>query len=358
MNDEQLGLWICASRIQGLSPKYFSRLLSIRKSIESVFSSSATDFLDAGIAPDVANKILKQLQTIEPSKEVEQCRRYDIDIIPLTDERYPESLKTIFDPPIVLFSRGSLPSTDLFHLAVVGSRKATVYGHTALDRIVSPLVNSGVVVVSGLAYGIDSLAHKISVDAQSPTIAVLATGLDDQSMYPSKHRSLAHQILETRGTLISEYPIGTPALKHHFIARNRIIAGLSHATLVVEAAEKSGSLITARFALEGGKDVYAVPGPIQSDTSKGTNSLIKTGAIPVTEPSDILDIQEPDHQIFVPSSDQEASVYHALSPSPLHAQEIIRASDLAPEQVLSILSLLEMKGVVTSHGGSFFSRKT
>ncbi|MFH1412752.1 MAG: DNA-processing protein DprA [bacterium] len=211
-------------------------------------------------------------------------------VIKFNDSNYPALLKQIHDPPHILYCRGILnPQLTKFTLAVVGSRKHSPYGHQVIRKLVSELSKLGITIVSGLAFGLDALAHQTALDYHGKTIAVLGSGLDDYNIYPSENLQLAHQIIANNGCLISEYAPGTGAQKYHFPMRNRIISGMSLGTLVIEAAERSGSLITARYALEQNREVMAIPGRIDSSTSKGTNNLIKMGARPVTSIDDILE---------------------------------------------------------------------
>ncbi|MBI1833655.1 MAG: DNA-protecting protein DprA [Candidatus Andersenbacteria bacterium] len=215
----------------------------------------------------------------------------EILLLPLYSDLFPPLLKEIQDCPKQLYVRGNV--NLLSHpnlLAVVGSRKAHVHSKEALDILLPPVIKAGAVIVSGLAYGVDALAHQTCVEAHSPTIAVLGGGIDDATIYPAAHRTLAIEILEAGGALVSEYPAGTGVQKYSFPRRNRIVAGLCRATLVVQAALKSGSLITARLALEYNREVLAIPGHVTDPYSAGTNYLIHEGATPVISSQDLLDI--------------------------------------------------------------------
>jgi DNA processing protein len=213
----------------------------------------------------------------------------EINTIEPHHKTFPRLLREINDAPKQLYARGNINLLNNHNLlAVVGSRQATLAGKQAIELLLPDLIYAGIVIVSGLAYGIDSLAHQEAVKQKQPTIAVLGTGIDDKSIYPQLHVPLAHHILEHNGLIISEYPPGTPPQKYHFPARNRIVAGISQATLVIQAALKSGSLITARLAMEYNRDVAAVPGTISDPLAAGTNDLIRYGAIPALTAEDIL----------------------------------------------------------------------
>ena len=211
----------------------------------------------------------------------------EIKHVSLIDPAYPLLLKNIYDPPALLYYRGTL-IMQKFTLAIVGSRRMSSYGKRALEQIFEEMAGQDLTIVSGLAYGIDAYAHQLAIKHRLRTIAVLGSGPDDNSIYPRKHSSLAKEIIQKGGAVMSEFPPGTPGLQYHFPMRNRIISGLSHAVLVIEASEKSGSLITAQFALEQGRSVYALPGSIFCANSKGTNNLIKQGAGLLTNFNDLL----------------------------------------------------------------------
>lgn len=213
-----------------------------------------------------------------------------INCLALNHSAYPEGLRQIYDPPALLYYRGQL--TDHFArpaLAVVGSRHPSPYGVWLAQTLVKDLATWGLTIVSGLAIGLDGLAHQAALDAQGRTLAVLGSGLDDYSLYPQRHRALAWQILEQGGLLLSEHSLGTKVLPWHFPRRNRIVSGLSRGVLVLEANLPSGSLITAKHALEQNREVLVVPGPIDSPTSAGTNFLLKQGARPVTSAQDVME---------------------------------------------------------------------
>jgi DNA processing protein len=204
---------------------------------------------------------------------------------------FPPLLREIHNPPKQLYIRGNIEVLKHPHtLAVVGSRQANVYGEQCIQKLLPPIIDAGVVIVSGLAYGIDSLSHQACTNKRLPTIAVLGSGINDSSIYPSSHLNLAHSIIKNDGAIISEYPPGTATSKSNFPARNRIVSGLCKATLLIQAAKRSGSLITARLALEQNRDVCVVPGPINDPLSAGTNNLLQQGATPILDSTDIFNI--------------------------------------------------------------------
>lgn len=312
----------------------------------------------AGIEPRVAAQFAFERADINPDAELALLATHGLSAVTLRDPAYPPDLAAIHDPPAVLFVRGALPNPGRAHLAVVGTRHPSGYGERVTREFCEPIARSGAVIVSGLAYGVDAVAHRAALDAEGTTVAVLGGGLDDQSVYPSQHRALLSHIVAGGGAILSEFPPGTHVMKHHFPFRNRVIAGLSRGTLVVEAKATSGSLITARCALESGRDVFAIPGPIHSPLSEGPNNLIKAGAYAATTPGDVLSRlgleardSKPD---YVPGSPEERALYDALSRDPRHADELSALANLPPAAVSSTLTLMELKGSARHLGGMYY----
>ncbi|MEK7499899.1 MAG: DNA-processing protein DprA [Patescibacteria group bacterium] len=281
----------------------------------------------------------------------------DIKITTLDDDAYPQLLTQITKPPEQLYYRGDISLLNRPHvLAVVGSRKASMYGRQAAQKLLPPCVRSGVIIVSGMAYGIDSIAHRICIEQGAPTIAVLGSGVDDASLYPRGNKTLAQEILKAGGLIISEYKPGTTPFLGHFPARNRIIAGLCKATLIMQAAKRSGSLITARLALESNREVLSVPGPITDASCEGTNMLIRDGAQPILESTDILslfEIEEGKSEDLQrePLREDLQIIVSVLSSSPIYIDDIALAANSSVADVSAALLELEMIGVVTHMGG-------
>lgn len=278
----------------------------------------------------------------------------------LAREEFPESLNEIPEEPEQLFIAGELPDPHAYYyLAVVGSRKYTSYGREVVERIISGLSGYPIVIVSGLAMGIDGIAHRAALDAGLRTVALPGSGLDEKVIYPRAHLSLAREIVDAGGALLSEYEPGFHAAPWAFPQRNRIMAGISAGVLVIEAEEKSGTLITARLATEYNKNVYAVPGSIFSATSKGVNGLLRQGATPITSANDLLlelglveqtfqGEQRPlDLTLFTP----EEQAVLVLLDEPLAREEILASIDAPTAQTLSVLTVLEIKGVVQERMG-------
>ncbi len=278
------------------------------------------------------------------------------------DPSFPALLKQIYDPPIALYARG-----DLWHeetaIAVVGSRKATPYGKTATHLLTRPLAARGITIVSGLAYGIDAEAHRAALGVHGRTIAVLGSGVDQSSLYPRAHRALADEIIAKGGVVLSEYAPGARPQGYFFPQRNRIISGLSRAVIVVEADEHSGALITAKAALDQNRDVFAVPGPITSDLSRGPHGLIRDGATPACCAEDILEALEFENLLPLagprelptaePPRHEENSglVLQLLSTAPRTIDELVQHSKLPPNVIASLLTILEIHGRVRDLGG-------
>lgn len=275
-------------------------------------------------------------------------------IIPNSDPRYPERLRHIPDPPRQLYCRGNLALLSSECIAIVGTRKLTPYGKEACQHITGELARAGLTIVSGLAFGIDTIAHRTALEHRGKTIAVLGTGIDDDTIYPVANQKLAHTILVEDGLIISEYPPGTPGLKHQFPERNRIISGLSLGVLVVEADIDSGSLITAKHAIEQNRDVFAIPGGIFSLRSAGSNALIRQGAKLVTSARDILEeyghnsslLRRIGEHLSTEHPNQKRILDILAEKGPLSVDAIIHESGITPPETMSALSMLELTGLV------------
>lgn len=318
-------------------------------------------FANAWKAPigEIKNIInLKELEDfhkkIDPEAEFSILEKAKIKIILKKD--FPRLLQETPFPPELLYLRGELPDENLIHVAVVGTRRCSTYGKEACERIVSDLAEHKIVIVSGLAIGIDAISHKTVLLNKTKTIAVLGSGLSEKVLYPRQNLRLSQEIVESGGCLISEYPLNMQAALYTFPQRNRIIAGLSRGVFVVEAPEKSGALITANFALDYNRDVFALVGSIFSENSKGTNNLIKAGAIPVTSSEDILrefgiNIEETKKEIIL--SPLEEKIISALI-EPMPRDDLIRKIGLAAKEINPILSILEIRGIIKESGGEIF----
>lgn len=274
-----------------------------------------------------------------------------------TDEAFPDSLRHIDPKPVQLYQKGEY-DPDLVPISIVGSRKHTAYGTMVTEAIVEHLARYPVCIVSGLALGIDSIAHRAALKHNLPTVAFLPGGIE--KVYPASHQSLARTIIERGGALMSEYGGSEKAFKQHFHERNRLISGMSVAVIVIEAAERSGTLITARYALEQGKELIAVPGAVNAPTSKGTNTLIKSGSHIMTEPRDITDIlglktTAEAERIYEYTSPEERSVHELLLRNACSGDEIMKRLELEHRHYLQLITMLEIKGYVHPLGADRWS---
>ena len=283
----------------------------------------------------------------------------EIKTISINDKEYPKLLKEIKNPPEVLYYRGRSPKTESNNFAIVGTRRYSDYGKQIALEIASDLSEAGLIIVSGLAPGIDTFCHQAAVERKKPTIAVLGTGLDEKSIYPQSNLKLAEKIIETSGCLISEYPPGTRGTQFTFPQRNRIISGLSLGVLVIEAKIKSGSLITAEWAKKQKRLVFAVPGPVHSSNSKGTNYLIKNGAKLVENADDILKELSLPLKIktaeVVGETSVENSILRVLKEESLHIDKIIEKTKLPASAVGSTIAILEIKDKIRNLGGNTYA---
>ncbi|MCC7356299.1 MAG: DNA-protecting protein DprA [Candidatus Doudnabacteria bacterium] len=322
--------------------------------LEKAFLAKRRDLEKCEIKTETITKFLKNRDAINLKFEKAQLAQHNIGIISYLDDDYPELLREISSRPPLLYYRGVLSTKDQLCVSVVGTRKMSSYGRSATHTICDDLVANNVTIVSGLAYGIDSTAHKVAVHHKKPTIAVVASGLRDEDLYPQAHLQLARSIIDTGGALVSEYPIDTPALKQYFVARNRLIAGLSMGTVVVESSLKSGALITARYALEQNRGVYAVPGSIFNPESAGPNNLLKLGAKAVTSGLDILEDLNVAYSAIIPEpalyTPKERLVVQCLSAEPRTTSELIKDTNLTTAELVATLTFLEMKGIVKNLG--------
>lgn len=338
-------------------PARLMRLYRYFENWQQAFESSAAEISEAGIEPELAKLFAKHRQNLNLDDEQKNLASHGISLLTFTDDVYPKLLLEIPKYPPLLYVRGQMNDPEELCLAVVGTRMITNYGRMATPKLVEPLVDAGATVVSGMAFGVDSAAHTVAINKHKRTVAILGGGLDDKSLYPKAHSLLAQQILDNGGALLSEYPPGTANFKQNFVARNRIISGMCVATLVVECDLKSGSLITAKYALEQNRTVYAVPGPVYSPQSQGPNNLIKMGAKLVTEGRDILEDlnlkylpeEQQATQIFG-DSPAESEVLRFIAYEPVHVDEIVKQSKLEAGEVASALTFLEMKGKVRNLG--------
>lgn len=348
--------WVALSTNNKIGARTFAKLNKHFKPISKVWEARVGDLHAAGLDLSQISGVQEVISKIDPDKEMAKVEKLGLDVRIITDANYPKMLKELHDPPWVLYIRGKILPQDEIALAVVGSRKFTPYGQLVTEDLVYRLAKNKLTIVSGLALGIDAVAHQATLEAKGRTIAVLGCGLDH--IYPTANIRLADKILQSGGAIISEFPIGTTSYPSNFPIRNRIIAGLSLGTLVIEGAIDSGSLITAQAAIEYNREVFAVPGEIYSETSAGPNHLIQMGAKMVLEAEDILTElnitekqKEKEAQIIIPDTKEEEILLKLLK-KPCLVDDIIRTSKMAPGLVNSTLIMLEMKGMISNLGGT------
>lgn len=349
--------WVGFNRASSIGPAKVRALLDYFGDLERAWRAPASELHRAGLDRRAVENLLKLRTAYDPDTDLRKVERAGARILTWDDPDYPIRLREIPHPPPVLYVKGSLAESDQWAMAVVGTRRATAYGKEAARVFAGELAANGITIVSGLARGIDGAAHQAALEAGGRTIAVLGQGIDT-AVYPPEHRKLAQQIVE-RGALASEYPPGTPPEAANFPPRNRIISGLSLGVLIVEAPERSGALITADFAAEQGRDVFALPGPIFARSAAGTNRLLREGALMALSPRDVLEelnmtmvAQHIEAQAAIPPQDEtEAALLGQLSSEPMHIDEIGRQAGLPIAQVSSALAMLELKGLVRQVGG-------
>ncbi|MEA3459824.1 MAG: DNA-processing protein DprA, partial [Chloroflexota bacterium] len=312
--------WVGFNIVQGIGPVRLRRLLDHFGDLEAAWRASSHELQEARLDRRSLANLLKTREEISLDKEMEKIERRGIKVLTWEDDAYPARLLNIYDPPPMLYLKGEILPQDEWAVAVVGTRGATVYGKEAAREIAGGLARNGITVVSGLARGIDSQAHRAALEAGGRTIAVFGSGID--IVYPPRNRKLAERIIK-RGALLTEYPLGTPPEGSNFPPRNRIISGLCLGVVVVEAGERSGALITADYALSQGRDVFAVPGNIFRKKSVGTNKLIREGAIPVLSIQDILEelnltmvSQQAEVREVIPADETEALLLEHISAEP------------------------------------------
>ncbi|MCT4618602.1 MAG: DNA-processing protein DprA [Marinisporobacter sp.] len=353
MNEKEYMIWL--HNIQGIGNKTLENLLKIFGSAENIFKAPAEKLSKIrGINEHVIHNIVKNRNFFYMNQLTNKIKKNNIEVMGREDGEYPENLKNIYDPPYLLYRKGDILKEDINSVAIVGARKASAYGKYVAYKLAGELVNRGITVVSGMAYGVDTMAHKGALENGGRTIAVLGCGLDN--CYPKSNYRLMLEI-EKNGAVLSEYSVETKPFPGNFPARNRIISGISKGVIIVEASMHSGSLITAECALEQGREVFAVPGNINSSLSRGTNKLIKEGAKLITDIEDVLEElyietnQKGNENI--PLSDVEAKVYGVISEKqPIHIDLLTKELSWEVNQLSSIITILQIKGLVEQLPGN------
>jgi DNA processing protein len=350
MTKRELSYWVGFNIIPGIGRVKFSQLEKYFGKLESAWQAGAADLKQAGLDMHVIKSIQEMRPHIDLISEMERLEKAGVKVCTFHDDDYPARLREIYDYPPVIYLKGELTLQDEWCIAVVGTRRATVYGKQVTQEIVEGLARNKITAISGLARGIDTVAHRAALEAGGRTVAVCACGLD--SVYPAENATLARSIAEN-GALISEYPLGAKPRPDNFPRRNRIMSGMSLGVLVIEADETSGAIITAHMALEQNREVFAVPGSILSPMSRGTNTLIQEGAKLVRNCTDILEelnltanVQQLEMKELVPTTATEDQLLKQLGAEPVHIDEVCRGSGLPVATVSSNLAIMELKGLV------------
>ncbi|RPH62033.1 MAG: DNA-protecting protein DprA [Chloroflexi bacterium] len=347
--------WVGFTLVKGIGAVRLQALLDYFGEAEKAWRASMFDLVGAGLSPKLAERVLQVRSSVNLDEYVEKVTAAGIRILTWDDTEYPSHLKEIDQPPPVLYLRGEFTAEDNWAVAVVGTREVTPYGRQVTEELASVLAHNGVTVVSGLARGMDAIAHSAALKAGGRTLAVLGSGVD--KVYPPENRQMAEKII-AQGAVLSDYAPGTPPESTNFPPRNRIISGLSMAVVVVEAGDTSGALITAEFSVEQGRDVFAVPGSIYGPQSRGANRLISNGAKMLLKPQDVLEaldltrnVERREIRKIIPADAIEASLLDVLGAEPLHVDEIRGQTGLPIEKVSAALTMMELKGMVRQVGG-------
>lgn len=355
--NKELSYWVATSAIPGVGTATFNYLLKQFKSLKKFWEADEEKINKLKVDSKTKETIIRFRKSVDPEVYLKTVYEREIKVVSVNDRDYPANLRQIADAPAVLYYKGTLLPQDDLAMAVVGARFATAYGRQVTEKLVYGLVSAGITIVSGLARGIDGFAHGAALDAGGRTVAVLGNGVD--LVYPPQHKALSERIVKS-GALVSEFPLGFPSVPSNFPARNRIISGLSLGVLVTEAAINSGSMITAGQAAEQAREVFSVPGPINSKMSEGTNNLIKEGVVPVTEAEDILNVlsiekkqreMARDKSAKIKTKDKaEKKILEILDGETKHIDVIVRESGLDTPKVSASLSQMEIKGFVKNYG--------
>jgi len=347
--------WVGFNLVRGIGAVRLRSLIDHFGDVVTAWNGTPEELRAAGLGAKTIARLVALRSDVDVDLLWQHVESQGVKVLTSEDDAYPARLKEIDQPPPVLFVRGEWLADDQFSVAIVGTRRATAYGRQVTEQLAAYLASNGITIISGLARGVDELAHSAALAAGGRTAAVLGSGVD--RIYPPENRALAEKIMRS-GALLSDYPLGTAPESSNFPPRNRIISGLAMATIVVEAGETSGALITAEFAAEQGRDVFAVPGSILAPQSKGTNKLIQNGALPLLSPDDVLQAlhlgragEQRAARRVLPADEIESQVMNALGSEPLHVDEIRSHTGLPVEKVSAALVMMELKGMVRQVGG-------
>ncbi|NCP85765.1 MAG: DNA-protecting protein DprA [Anaerolineae bacterium CG_4_9_14_3_um_filter_57_17] len=347
--------WVGFTLVKGIGAVRLQALFDYFSDLESAWNASPLDLTAAGLSAKIAERVILARKNINLDEYLAGIEKSGIRLLTWNDAHYPLRLKEIDQPPPVLYLCGEITPEDDWSVAIVGTRAVSAYGRQVTEELASVLAGNGVTIVSGLARGVDAVAHNAALKAGGRTIGVLGSGVD--KIYPPEHRALAEK-MAAQGAVISDYAPGTPPDATNFPPRNRIISGLARAVVVIEAGETSGALITASFAAEQGREVFAVPGNIYAPQSKGANRLIANGAHPLLSPADLLtaldlnrNVERREIRQNLPSEPVEAALWNLLGAEPLHVDDIRARTGLPIEKISAALTMMELKGMVRQVGG-------
>jgi DNA processing protein len=347
--------WVGFNLVKGIGAVRLRALIAHFGNLANAWGATSAQLQETGLSARIVDNIVNIRSSMNLEDYYQNIQSKGIRVVISDEDNYPNRLKEIDQPPPVIYVRGEVIDDDFWSVAIVGTRRVTAYGRQVTDELATYLAQNGITIVSGMARGVDAIAHQAAIRAGGRTIAVMGCGVD--RIYPPEHRNLSDQIIN-HGALVSDYAPGTPPDSSNFPPRNRIISGLSMAVVVIEAAETSGALITASFAGDQGRDVFAIPGNIFAPQSKGTNRLIQQGAIPLLSGRDLLDnlnLTRVNEQRIIrhalPIDETEANVLNVLGREPIHVDEIRSQTGLPIESVSAALVMMELKGMVQQVGG-------
>jgi DNA processing protein len=357
---DERAYWVALNKVSGIGAVRMAALLALCGTAEAIWHASIHTLRSANLDRRTLENLLQARRDLDIAAEWARVEQFGVQVITLLDDAYPTNLRQIEMPPPLLFLRGNLLPSDEWAIGIVGTRRASVYGREVAHTLGRDLAGAGITVVSGLALGVDTVAHRAALEAGGRTLAVLGSGVDQ--IYPPDNRGLAQQIMQ-QGALISEYPLGTRPDASNFPPRNRIISGLSRGVVIAEASTRSGALITAKFAAEQGRDVFAVPGSILHPGSAGCNTLIQQGATPLLAAQDILTQLQLDQvaahaaaRAVIAADPQEAAILAHLDREPCHLDDLVRRSALPAPDVAGLLTMMELKGLVRQVGTRTYVR--
>ncbi len=353
--DEDKLYWIGLNLVRGIGAVRFRHLLDFFGDAKTAWHASEPHLRAAGLSEKIAQNLIQLRAGVDLSLIETQLNALHVTVLTWDDPQYPRRLHEIDQPPPILYVRGTLTDADEWAVAIVGTRRVTTYGRQVTEQLATALAQNGITVISGLARGTDSIAHQTALKAGGRTISVLGSGVD--RLYPPENKRLAEEMIE-KGAVMSDYPLGTQPEASNFPPRNRIISGLAMAVVVVEASQQSGALITAEFAAEQGREVFAVPGSIFAPQSQGTNRLIQQGARPMLSPQEILEAlnlgrvaQHREARAIIPANALEAQILTLIRNEALHVDDISVQAQLPIKEVSATLAMMELKGLVRQMGG-------